>query len=234
MLTVYTIAYNESVLIKFMIDHYRSRFPNCRIVVYDNESTDDTVSIAKENGCEVITYSTNNKISDKKYLEIKNNCWKDAATDWVLICDMDELLDITAEDLVKEDSTGKTAIRAEAYNMVNLEDNYDLASIKYGSRCEPYDKTYCFNRRYLSEINYAPGCHTCQPVGPLKFSDKVYPLYHYICIHPELQVAKYKLYSTRLSEENIKNGWGSHYFQSAEQVKAAFYLARTYVKKIRD
>jgi hypothetical protein len=132
-----------------MIDHYRDRFPNCKIVVYDNESSDDTVSIAKANGCEVITYSTNNQISDKKYLEIKNSCWKTANTNWVLVCDMDELLDITEVDLKHEDSLGTTIIRAEAYNMVNLEDNLDLPGITHGSRFSPYDKSYCFKKKLI-------------------------------------------------------------------------------------
>src|SRR3990167_11265325 len=99
MITVYTITYNESLLIQFMIDHYRSRFPDCRIVVYDNISTDDTVKIALANGCEVIPYDTNGQIQDSHYIQIKNNCWKDAKTDWVLICDMDELLDINTAQL---------------------------------------------------------------------------------------------------------------------------------------
>ncbi len=234
MLTVYTIAYNESILIKFMIDHYRTRFPNCHIVVYDNESTDNTVDIAKANGCEVISYSTNNQINDRKYLEIKNNCWKTAKTDWVLVCDIDELLDISELDLQKENAAGKTIIKAEAFNMVNMEDNYNLENMKYGSRCPPYDKTFCFNKKFISEINYAPGCHTCAPVGPIHASAKLYKLYHYICIHPDLQVAKYKLYATRLSPENIKHGWGGHYFEPEASIRSTFALARTYVIKIRD
>ena len=42
MITIYTFTYNEELLIKFMIDHYKLRFPNCKIIVYDNESTDNT------------------------------------------------------------------------------------------------------------------------------------------------------------------------------------------------
>ena len=94
-ITIYTIAYNESILIKFMIEHYRSRFPNCHIIVYDNYSTDNTVEIASALGCEIRYFDTNNQIFDNKYLELKNNFWRDAQTDWVLVCDVDELLNIT-------------------------------------------------------------------------------------------------------------------------------------------
>ena len=110
MITVYTIAYNEELIMQFMIDHYRSRFPGCNIVVYDNMSTDNTTKIARANDCEVIQYDTNNQIQDRRYIEIKNNCWKNALTEWVLICDMDELLDINAEQLKKEEEVEKKEI----------------------------------------------------------------------------------------------------------------------------
>ena len=71
-ITIYTVAYNEELMLPFFIKHYRTLFPECHIVVYDNQSTDRTVEIAKESNCEVIQYDTDNKISDRKYLEIKN------------------------------------------------------------------------------------------------------------------------------------------------------------------
>ena len=113
MITIYTITYNEGLLIQFMIDHYRERFPGCRIVVYDNISTDDTVKIALANGCEVIPYDTGGQLQDSRYIQIKNNCWKDAKTDWVLVCDLDELLDIDEAELRREESLGTTMVRCE-------------------------------------------------------------------------------------------------------------------------
>ena len=52
-ITIYTLAYNEALIIQFIIDFYRKRFPDCHIVVYDNKSTDNTVEIAKNNNCEI-------------------------------------------------------------------------------------------------------------------------------------------------------------------------------------
>lgn len=236
MITVYTVSYNEEILIKFMIDHYRERFSNCRIVVYDNMSTDKTVEIAQNNGCEVRINDTGGKIIDRRYLEIKNNCWKnnDAKTDWVLVCDVDELLDINESQLKEEESKGFTIIKGVGYNMVNMEDNYDLDNIKYGSPCDPYDKMYLFNKKFINEIGYLSGCHKANPRGQIKINEGNYKAYHYICIHPDLQVAKYKLYSSRLSDENKKNKEAFHYNQSEEHIRQTFALARTYVTKIRD
>lgn len=232
--TIHTITYNEEVLIGFFITHYRNRFPGCRIVVHDNFSTDSTIEIAKTNDCEVIQFDTNNTIMDSKYLEIKNNCWKNDNTDWSLICDCDELLHFNENDLIYEESKGVTIIKSEAYNMVNMENNFDLASIKHGSRCSPYDKSYIFKRSEISTINYSPGAHSISPVGKVKYSDRAYVLCHYKCINPEYQAARYEMYAKRLSEENRKNRWAIHYQQSGESIKQQFYLARTYVTKVID
>lgn len=209
-----------------MIDHYRKRFPNCHIVVYDNESTDQTITIAKNNNCEIISYNTNNQISDSKYLEIKNNCWKSAKTDWVLVCDVDELLNITEDQLKEEDNSGITIIKSEAYNMINMYDNFDLVNIKHGSRCSPYDKSYLFKKSVISEIRYSPGCHSCSPLGIVRFGKQPYKLYHYKCINPDFHAARYKDYAGRLSAENIRNGWGSHYSQDEQAIKNGYVIWR--------
>lgn len=226
MITVYTVAYNEELQIQFLTDHYRNRFSDCHIVVYDNMSDDKTVEIAKANNCEVIPYDTNNQINDRKYLEIKNNCWKNAETDWVLICDVDELLDINQEQLKLEENNGTTVITSEGYNMVNMEDNFNLHEIKYGARHTFSDKSYLFNKKFISEINYEAGCHRCNPIGKIVQSSVAYKAYHYNFINIESSIKKYESYAKRLSPENLKNGWGSHYLFPAEKVKAEFLEIR--------
>lgn len=81
MITVYTIAYNEERMLPFFIKWYRDRFPDCRIVLYDNQSTDNTVKICEDNNIEVITYFTNGEMRDSALRDIKNNCWKESLTD---------------------------------------------------------------------------------------------------------------------------------------------------------
>ena len=74
MLTVYFMAFNEEDILQFTIDHYRSRFPECQFVIYDNESIDKTKEIALKNNCQVIPFSTNNEIDEEKITNLKNNC----------------------------------------------------------------------------------------------------------------------------------------------------------------
>jgi hypothetical protein len=218
MITVYTVAFNEELQLQFFIDFYRSRFKDCHIVIYDNMSTDDTVKIGKENNCEIISYDTNNQINDKKYLEIKNNCWKSSQTDWVLVADVDELLDITPTYLLNEYAS---IISSEGYNMINM-DNCPLSEIKWGARHYNSDKSYLFNKREIKEINYEAGCHKANPTGNVSYSERTYRAYHYNFINLELSIEKYKTYAKRLSPENIKNGWGIHYLMTPEQIKAEY------------
>lgn len=209
--TIYTLTYNEQVLMQFMIDHYRSRFPNCHIVVYDNNSTDRTVEICKNNGCEIRAYNANNQLNDGLHQQIKNTCWKDATTDWVLMCDLDELLDITEEQLMQEEAAGVSVIKTEAWTLVNMVDDssYEaISKINGGFRDPGYDKSLIFNKKHIQEINYNPGCHGCRPVGNVVYSNNTYYLYHYQYITPELFVAKRMETAKRLSPANRKNGWG--------------------------
>jgi len=233
MITVYTVSYNEELLLQFMIDHYRERFPNCKIVIFDNYSTDKTLEIAKTNGCEVILYDTNNKINEHKYLEIKNNCWKSSKTDWVLVCDVDELLDITQNQLEAEDRLGTTIIRSEGYNMINMDDNFDIYQIQYGSRSTNHDKSYLFNKKVITEINYDIGCHTSNPNGIVQISNKSYLAYHYHFINKEFVINKYKRNAQRLSEDNIRNKWGYHYMFSESEISDWFIDLRKNASKIR-
>ena len=217
---------------QFMIDHYRNKFPGCHIIVYDNMSTDRSVEIAKANNCEIIMYNTNDQICDSKYLEIKNNCWKSSKTDWVLICDMDELLEIDETLLRIEETKGTTIINSIAYNMVNMNDDCELKIMDHGIRIPMYDKNLCFNRASIADINYAPGCHTIDPIGNISYSSTNYLLRHYVYVNVDLFVNKYQLYASRLSQENLKNKWGSHYMKTKQQIIAEFNYARSVAVKI--
>jgi glycosyltransferase involved in cell wall biosynthesis len=233
MITIYCITYNEELLIQFMIDHYRSRFPNCNIIFYDNSSTDNTTNIAKKNNCEVRTYNSGGTLDDGLHIQIKNNCWKDASTDWVLTCDLDELLDINEEDLKKEEELGTTRIKSEGWHMVNLQDNFDIANIKYGTRNTGYDKYMLFNKKYIKEMNYGAGCHNCNSIGKI-IDSKSYKMYHYKFINLELSIARIKETVSRLSENNKKNGWGFHAcMRTEQQITDEFMNERANAIKIR-
>ena len=164
-ITIYVLSYNEIHKMKFMIDHYRSRFADCRIVVYDNGSNDGSPQIAQDNGCEVIDYShlSGGTLNDGLHSRLKSQIWKEAQTDWVISADLDELLDITEEELKQEEDAGTTIIKTEAYTLVNLTDDYDLGAMKHGIRDGGYDKKICFNKKFIKDINFGVGSHSANP-----------------------------------------------------------------------
>ncbi len=234
-LTIYSLTYNEELLLPFMIDHYRERFPSANIVLFDNASTDRTVEIATQNNCEVRDYShlSGHTLNDAVHCQIKNNCWKNAPTDWVLVSDLDELVDINAEQLQQEQELGTTRIRTEGWQMVNMEDNYDIANMKYASRSDRYDKFVLFNKQHIKEINYQIGAHDCKSIGNVVDSQQAYKLYHYRFINPELFIKKSKTTSQRMSDINKANGWGFQAHRGEQEFIDEFETERSKAIKIR-
>jgi glycosyltransferase involved in cell wall biosynthesis len=218
MITIYTLTYNEEVMIEFFIQHYRRNFPGCIINIYDNESTDRTVEIAKSYGCNIITYKTNNTLSDSEYLKIKNNCWVESTTDWVLVCDCDELLEINEHNLLTEINNNTTIIKPEGYSLMNNNDEINLKIMEFGFRDFGFDKCVLFNSEKINEINYSPGCHSCSPVGDVKYNTDKYRLLHYKYLSPQYSVDRHKMFGERLSDDNKKRGWGIHYTFSSDSI----------------
>ena len=234
MITIFTITYNEEVILPYFIKWYRERFPNCKIVVYDNESTDGTKNICLSTpNLQYIPYHTGNKLSDSTYLKIKNNAWKHADTDWVIVCDVDEFLDVNAIDVLSFDNVGINIFKSKGYNMCNVDNLEDITEIKHGVRAIQYDKTILFNRKRIKEINYGAGCHHCEPQGDVNKATISLPLYHMKFIDVNLLVNKYKSYASRLSDENKEMRWGYHYEQEEWLIREEFKNTLQLAEKIR-
>jgi hypothetical protein len=90
---------------------------------------------------------------------MKNNIWKTAMTDWILIADMDEWLEITEEELANEDAAGNTMLHCRGLQIVGesvsltLED-IDLHSLRTGFFDTAFNKHICFKKSEITEINF--------------------------------------------------------------------------------
>ena len=235
MITVHTLCFNEEVILGFAIDHYRQRFPGCAIVIHDNESTDSSRDIAVARGCTVATFTTGGKMDDEIQQQLKNGCWKNDRTDWVLVCDADELLDIDETALRREDAGGTTIIKSRGFDMVSLKDGCDVSTITHGAEDEFYSKDYLFKRTAIRAINYEPGAHQSLPVGNVRPSRARYPAYHYRHIHPELSFKKQQLLSARMSDSNRRNGWSGQYLKnkSLEDIRREYEVERAAARRVR-
>lgn len=235
MITVHSLCFNETVILGFMIDHYRQRFPSCTIVIHDNESTDDSRDVALARGCVVEIFQTGGQMDEGAQQQLKNDCWKSDRTDWVLVCDADELLDISELELRREDAAGVTLVRSIGFNMVSLQDDSNLATITHGREDANYSKDYLFKRTAIREIRYTPGAHGAAPVGLVKPSSVRYPAYHYRHIHPALSFKKQQLLSARMSDRNRRNGWSAQYAQnkSLEDIRREYAVERAASRRVR-
>lgn len=219
MITIFILCFNEERIIEFTIKAYRNLFPNCKIVIYDNESTDNSVKKAKALDCEVRSFSSGNILDELLLTKMRNSVWKNATTPWVIICDMDEIITANQNDLVEEDKKGTTILKTSGYEMYGKSGKDDLSNIKINSlinahKSGGYSKTICFRQDRIQEINFSAGAHTSQPVAKpgfnIKFSKREYPLYHY----KKLGSAYYSYTQHRATPRSInmkKKGMSTHY-----------------------
>lgn len=201
-ITIYIACYNEELLLPFTIKYYRDQYPDSTIVICDNESTDNSVAIAKSLGCEIHTWKTGGESNEKALTSLKNNVWKSAKSDWVIVCDMDELLCCNEANIKQEEGQGVTIVSTVAYDVVG--ESHDarlkditLDQIKKGIRLPTYDKSICFNKKYIQEINFSEGSHTSNPKGIVKRSSVMYTLYHYKYLGKQYYLILSKLTASR-------------------------------------
>lgn len=177
---IFTAIKNEEDILPFFINNYRKAFPNCIINIYDNNSTDKSVEICKANNCNVFDFPDFiPHVKEELLTDLKNNIWKNSDADWIIVCDVDELLDMSMNDLLSlEESVN--VIKIQGYNMIDVtEDDLPIEKLTYGSPSEGYSKLVMFKNKSINEINYSPGAHTANPLPDPIFSDNVFNLLHY-------------------------------------------------------
>lgn len=220
---IFIVCYNEAIMIPHTVHHYRSRFPDCKITIFDNYSTDNSVEIAKSLGCEVIPWDTENQIDDYRLINLKNTAWKDT-NDWVIICDMDEWLCINGDELNAEESSGVTIIRVKGYNIIANSNSIELNDVNLQDLSmgiyNPYEsKNICFDARKITDMNFSLGAHQCLPLGIIAYSEK-----DYILKHMDELGFPYKCYKNKIryerSEAMRSRGMCGHYVNDTSILKA--------------
>jgi hypothetical protein len=161
--------------------------------------------------------------------QISNNCWKGVKDGWIIAIDMDEWLCISESDLMKEQENGTTILSTQGLEMVGESEcsdlsDIDISSIKRAVFLDSESKAVCFYRPLIKEMNYSFGCHSCNPVGLVKFSSRVYNIKHLSVLGLPYFINKMKLRFDR-SKRVIKehNKCSHHYKDKTEEIEKLYY-----------
>jgi len=74
---VYTFCYNNAIILPFIIDYWKQYAS--KVIVYDNYSTDDSVSILSQyNWIEIRHYNSNDTYDPNLIQSMKNSIYKEA------------------------------------------------------------------------------------------------------------------------------------------------------------
>jgi len=238
----FIFCYNEEKMIRHTLNHY-SKFCD-KITIMDNYSNDETISIITNEyqNVKIIPFDTNNQCREDIQTSLKNNCWKKSKADYVIVCDMDELLysdnfSLELEKLNKYKPSICCMIGYEMYSN-KFPTNYSKSifeQIKYGVRNYRFDKTIIFSPKYVKEINYDYGAHTCNPELKNRYKKNQlieFKLLHYKYLDRKALIDKHKKYACRLSEINIKQSWGIEYQDGENHIKNKFKKAKKHAFKI--
>lgn len=223
-ISIFLICHNEEVLLPKTIEHYKKYLPSSNFTIYDNMSTDNSVSIAKKLGCNVFIFDTKNEMDDFKITKIKNNCWKAILDGWIIVSDMDEWLCINEEWLEREEREGSTIIETQGFQIVANSKKEDLSDIdihkqKMGFACEAHSKKICFRAGEL-DINYGLGGHSCEPKGNIKWGGS-YMIKHMDWLGLPFKLNKNKNRFER-SQRLRKMGIGTHYKKNEKEIICTF------------
>lgn len=214
---VYSLCYNEELLLPYFIRHYAKFASN--IYIYDNYSTDRSEEIARNAGLNIIKFNTNNKFDDVTHMNIKNNCWKSSKADWVIVQDMDEFVyhpNLT-EILEKTDATIFDLLMYNMFSLVfptttgQIYDEIQMGT-PFGPYYGPSRKMLLFRPSQIHEISYTPGCHSANPEGNVKICINTdIKFLHMKFLSKEYYIKKTIMSYERFSDHNKSNGYGSEY-----------------------
>lgn len=249
----YILCYNEEDIIFHTLSYYSSFCS--RIFLLDNYSTDGSIDIASTfEKVTILPWWSDNKLNDYKNVEVKQSYYKIYSrpdspmcvepADWVITCDMDEIVYHPQLLPILEGYTRQAATVANivGFNMVSDKNFCEIDSlvdsVKMGVQAKAFNKPVLFAVRF--DMIFSMGCHP-YGVGYDQMLDQPFykkgtnkiALLHYKYIG-ERSIIKAKSSILRLSQENINNNLSGHYQKTTKELVMQHSLMRRKARKILD
>ena len=240
---LYLLCFNESRMIRHTLNYY-SQFCS-KITIFDNDSTDDSVKIAKsfDHPIEIKRLDTGKEHREDILRHTRNNCWKESTSDYVIVCDMDEFLyhENLIDQLIKAKNKKVALPVVLGYNMISdtFPNNYQgliTDQVKLGIRSKRFDKQIIFDPAQVKEINFRPGSHLCFPEFYTKSTviDELIELklLHYKYLDRDYLYDRHQMYAKRMSQTNIDNQWGIEYLDGRDHIDYHYNKPQHFIQVI--
>jgi glycosyltransferase involved in cell wall biosynthesis len=231
---VYTICWNERLMLPFFFRHYGQWAE--QIVVYDNGSDDGSCEFvgAQPNG-QRRSFDTGGESREDRELEVKNAAWKESRgrADWVIVCDVDELLyHPDFRGYLGECQARRVTIPAPVgYQMVS--DRFPKTTgqiydeVNQGFFDPRQSKKVLFDPDAIEETNYGPGCHGAELTGRCWYDQSPeLKLLHFKFLGWEYLHQRYRELGQRKSQYDREHHFGHQYFLSDTSLEAKFQRFR--------
>jgi hypothetical protein len=229
---LYSLCWNDARMLPFFFRHYDDMVD--RYFVFDNGSTDGSLSILENHGRVEITHFD---VPGDSFVEeerrLADTMWRNSDADWVIVTEIDEHLyhpDMTGY-LRRCKGQGITAIRSIGYEMVS--DVFPTGTqplyeqVTTGARSLPHDRLCIFNPREITETNFGLGRHTAEPAGRVVWpAIREVLLLHYKGLGMEYVIARSAELKLGLRERDMAEGWGFHYMWSPAEITAKWQGVR--------
>jgi glycosyltransferase involved in cell wall biosynthesis len=187
-------------------------FGDPKIIIHDNNSTDDTAKIAVEHGADVVRFTTTG-MNDMVQSQIKSDAAMKAEADWVLCIDADELCYVTSADLDDLDARGINAVQFEGWNIFDKVSSPWEVKVPMGVLTIGYAKPVLLKTATFENIQFAAGAHSIilGPAGKANFSISEYKLLHYKHWSCDWNLQRSGELAARQSDDNKAKGHSFHF-----------------------
>lgn len=143
------------------------------------------------------------------------------------MADMDEWLCITEEELKHERENGVSILKVEGRQMLgesktpDLSD-IDLDAIRRYTENNYESKSLCFLREKIIDMNYETGAHKCNPIGIIKYSDRIYINKHMTSLGIPFLINKMIVRYSRSKLMRKTMGWCRHYTDDIDKITSVY------------
>jgi glycosyltransferase involved in cell wall biosynthesis len=227
----FILCNNEEMIMPYLMRHY-NQFAH--VTILENNSTDNTVKLAKSLGADVNIYDVPDEINDQWYMDVKNNCWKGSKADWAIVGDADEFV-YHPKILSILEKTKATIFLPRLFNMFSEKFPTTQGQIyeEVNMGIEGGGKMNLFRPSAIKEINYDAGCHSAHPVGDVQL-DVNSPIMtlHMRNLSKEYVIDRNARAAARLSQLNKDMKWGYHYNATPEEISKYFDDSMTALIKV--